>query len=98
MSCREQSPRLGHHLEPAQPAGDTYFWEDMLLPLSHAVDGIALQSGRKQESTKMLYLPNHEPCWSRPAGGLPTLASTMGLSGAGAAPSALLQGGGTGPL
>lgn len=46
----------------------------------------------------MLCLPGHGPHWSRPAGGLPTLISTMGLPRAGAAPSALLRGGGTGPL
>lgn len=75
-----------------------YFEETVLLPLPHPSDGITPQSSREQEIIQMLYLPGHEPRWSRPTGGLPTLTSTMGLPGAEAAPSVLLWGGGTGPL
>lgn len=45
-----------------QPGGNTYFWGYMLLPLPHARDGVALQSGREQESTKTLCLPSRGPC------------------------------------
>lgn len=82
-----------HQPEEACISGET-----VLLPLPHPCNSIAPRSGRKQESTKMLCPPGPGPRWSRPAGELPTLTSTVGLPGAGAAPSALLQGGGMGPL
>lgn len=70
-----------HQPEEACISGET-----VLLPLPHPRNGIAPRSGRKQEGITMLCLPGPGPRWSRPAGELPTLTSTVGLPGAGAAP------------